>query len=329
MKKKIILFLFLSIFLFGCGNETNEVNDASNNNSTPDHSLYYAYSDYTNNTNSIYKINIKNDKKETILNTSETISSMQMDNNKLYAIFTNRVGYINKGNISYITDEDEYVGRYKIKNNILYYGKDNNNMSDEIYERFAMKNISSGSVTILSDYGISQLLIDDNIYFKANSGSDVLNLVKYNLNGSNKSIITSGNIGQLIKGGDYIYFINYSDNNSIYKVKTDGTGLTKVVEGPINFTNVYANPIDGHTNMGVIDNYLYFINTKDNNKLYKTDGTNNFVIVDSAVNSIYIKGDYIYYDYKDYSKVGVYLLDKDGKEIKQVINIDYVEYFVD
>ena len=329
MKKNVILFLFVSIFLFGCEKNIEGVNDKLSGNNLPGHTLYYSYSDYNNNTNSIYSVNIKTNAKETILNTSETILSMQKDDGKIYAIFTNRIGYVNKGKISYLTGEDEYVARYKVKNNILYYGKDNNNMSDDIYERLTMKNVSSGAETLLSDYGISQLLVDDNIYFKANSGVDVLNLLKYNLDGTDKKIINTGNIGQLIKGGDYIYFINYSDNNSIYKVKTNGTELTKVVEGPINFTLVYANPIDGNTNMGVIDNYLYYINTKDNNKLYKTDGSNISVVIDSAINSIYIKDNYIYCDYKDYSKSGIYLLDKDGKEIKQAANVDYVEYFID
>lgn len=324
MKKYSYLILILIIFLTGCVKENGTQKTIDN---LPNDQLYYAKSDYVNGKNYIINVDILKDKETTILETTDTILGLKISNNKVYAIFTNRVGYVANNKISYITSLEEYVSRFTVLNDIIYYGKDNNSLSDDIYERLASKNYDKTNEKIINDVGISQLLVDDYIYFKPNTGSDVLKVLRYNLDGTNKKEIYNHSIGYLIKHNDYLYFLNY-DDSYLYKIKTDGSLLTKMTSEPVTLTNHYTNIINGYYSMGVIDNYLYYLNGSDN-KLYKTDGVNNSVVINDSLSSIYIKGDYIYCDYASFDKSGIYLLDKNGVEIKKVASIEYSEYIID
>lgn len=322
--KKIFLGIACLLFLTGCtGNDNKTVN-----NDLPKHHLYYVENDYQNNSTSVIDVNVASGYKKTLLNANNSALMINYDNGKIYAIFTNRIGYINNGKIKYITSEDEYVARYDVNDNKVYYGKDNNNMSDNIFERLAMEDADGKNEKIINEAGISQLLVDDYIYYKPSSGSDVLNLLRYNLDGTNKKILYTGSVGQLAKFGDYLYFINYNDSTSLYRIKRDGTEPKKMIQGPLNFGTAYANQVNGYNNIGVIDNYLYYINPNDSNKVYKTDGTNNEKIIDASATSIYIKDNYIYCNFADYNKMGIYLLDSTGKEIKKIVDYDYGEYIV-
>jgi len=322
MKKIFFVLLFLT-FLAGCSS-TETKSDTNKDLSLPNHTLYYIENDYQNSHNYIKEVEVNSRETKTILDTTETISMLNYDNGKVYAIFTNKVGYVSNNKINYLTEDDEYVARFTIKDSKLYYGKDNNNMSDDIFERLAVKDNGD---KIINNYGISQLIVDDYIYFKPNSGEDVTKLLRYNLDGSNKTILYNGLINQLIKKDDFLYFVDYKDN-SIYKIKEDGTNLSKIVTGPVTFINAYVNQISGIYNMGVIDDYLYYINSLDSGKLYKTDGINNTKVVDDMVTSIFIKDDYIYINYNNYNKQGIYVLNKDGIELSKLIDYDYGEYII-
>ncbi len=324
MKKLFYIIICLMFTLVGCTKKEDNIV----NSNKPNHQLYYIESDYQKGTSSIININMATGKEEVLLNTTEGISMLQYNNNKIYALFTNRVGYVDNGKIKYITSEDEYVSRFGVHNGIVYYGKNNNNASDDIFERFAMKDVSGKNEKIINDVGISQLLVDNYIYYKPDSGSDVMKLLRYDLDSTNKVELYDKSIGQLTKFGDYLYFIDYTDNSSLYRMKYDGTDIKRMVQGPLKLSNANVNQINGYTNMGVIDNYLYYINTNDGNKIYRTDGNNSEIVMNAAVTSIYVKDSYIYCNYNDYKKSGVYLLDKTGKEIQRITNTDVLEYIV-
>lgn len=326
MKKLLILIILLIIFVSGCSNENDNTNN--NNNNYPNHYVYYFVNDYDNNTTDIFEVNVSSGKETKLITVDLGVSMIKYDDNKLYAIFNNRVGYIKNNSIEYITTEDEYVARFDVKDGFIYYGKDNNNGSDNIFEQLAMKDIDGENEKIISSVGISQLVVDDYIYYKPNSGTDISKLVRYNLDGSEKTILFDKSIGQIIKNGDYIYYVNYNDEGSVYKIKYDGTNIVKMIQGPINFSNSRVNQVDGYTNMSVIDDYLYYIDSNEGHKLYKTTGDTRTIVIDASIYEIYIEDEYIYCKYSDYNKPGVYLLDKTGKELKQITDKNIVEYIV-
>lgn len=319
MKKLLFIGLILILLMSGCSKKEKTENS--------NHFIYYTIIDFNSMKTNLNKINTKTLEKEILIETDKSVFMIRYDNNKIYAICDNKVAYIDNNKINYISSADEYVTRYSVSDDNIYYTKDNS-ISDENFEKFAMKNISNNNIKIIHEMGISQLIVDDYIYYKPNSGSEVKKLLKYNLDGTNKKILYENLIGQMIKYDDYLYFVNYDDNKSLYKMKSDGSNIKKLLEGPFEFNNYTYNQIDGYTNMGVIDNYLYFINSKDNFKLYKTNEMDTTKVIDESLSSINIIDNNIYITYKDYNKKGIYLFDENTKTTKQIINELITEYIV-
>jgi hypothetical protein len=73
--------------------------------------------------------------------------------------------------------------------------------------------------------------------------------------------------------GDWLYFLNYSDNGQLYKMKTDGTNKAKVNE-------------DGFHCVNVVGDWIYYasqsINNPSEQRMFKikTDGSGKVEICD-------------------------------------------------
>lgn len=67
--------------------------------------------------------------------------------------------------------------------------------------------------------------------------------------------------------GDWIYYTNADEGNSLFKIKVDGTGRTKLID-------------DDSVIIGIINDWLYYHNNSDNSKVYRVriDGAENSVI---------------------------------------------------
>jgi predicted small secreted protein len=99
---------------------------------------------------------------------------------------------------------------------------------------------------------------------------------------------TNGNLvngGLFAKQGDWIYFRNKYENFSLYKMKLDGSNITKVSN------------IDCHA-INIIGEWIYFSNGSDEHRIYKmkTDGTQVVKINnDKYVGRMLVVGNWIYY----------------------------------
>lgn len=90
---------------------------------------------------------------------------------------------------------------------------------------------------------------------------------------------------RLVIEGDKLYFVNDSDNRSIYTAKTDGTGLRKLTTDPVN---------KGVNNLVVHNGYVYFSDASG--YLFRTDADgSNIFSYGQKVWSISAEGNYIYY----------------------------------
>lgn len=128
--------------------------------------------------------------------------------------------------------------------------------------------------------------------------------------GNTNSNISNG--GMSVMDQEWIYFMNYSDNGFLYKVKTDGSQEQKITD----LSAVYLN---------ISDNVLYFINTSDNQKLYRmnTDGTQIKQLTDFAVMNAMLSMDWIYFikvgdstNNTEYNRI--YKIKPDGTNLNQV-----------
>lgn len=138
---------------------------------------------------------------------------------------------------------------------------------------------------------------------------------------------SESHIGDVKQSGDWIYYVN---NGSLYKMKTDWSGKTKIA--------------DKAFQLRIDDGKIYYLDDSVLCNLYKinTDGTENTKLNDDIVSSFAISGDWIYYCTKksndemneleskstpDELKTiiigGVYKMKTDGSEKTKLADIDF------
>lgn len=115
--------------------------------------------------------------------------------------------------------------------------------------------------------------------------------------------------------GDWIYYRNSSDNNTLYKIKTGGTEKTKLN----NDDTLYIN---------IIGNWIYYTNGNDNHTIYKikTDGTEKTKLNNDDSFSINVIGDWIYYNSN--SDYFIYKIKTDGSEKSKLSNHLFSSLFI-
>ncbi|GLC31679.1 DUF5050 domain-containing protein [Clostridium omnivorum] len=156
--------------------------------------------------------------------------------------------------------------------------------------------------------------------------------------------------GQVIAQiGDWVYYLNIWDNNYLYRIKTDGTGKTRLLaEGfytsinvkdsyiyfaELNSGSIYRMNLDGTNkvkmcdgttwNMQLDGSYLYFSNSNDE-RLYKVNVLTNIktMVIDQPIRQYRVSGDWVYFD-NEYFTYGLYKVKTDGTAL-QLLRKDYL-----
>ena len=123
------------------------------------------------------------------------------------------------------------------------------------------------------------------------NASDEYKLYKIRTDGTGRTKLNNDTSLNINLEGEFIYYTNISDANKIYKIKVDGTGRTKLNSDEAAFLNV--------------DNgWLYYANVADEYKIYKlkTDGTGRVKISDYSAAFINVNNGYIYYSDLEYNQ---------------------------
>ncbi|MBU3191368.1 cell wall-binding repeat-containing protein [Clostridium bowmanii] len=140
-------------------------------------------------------------------------------------------------------------------------------------------------------------------------------IYKLKTDGTGKTKICSDDAREMMVMGDWIYYCNYSDSGKLYKIKVDGSSRTKIVDDACNRINISGN-------------YIYYFKNKETSwtnfttNLYriKIDRTENMKIPsDEKIRFLVVEGDFIYYstyiDEKDTGKgMSIFKMRTDGTE---------------
>ncbi len=99
---------------------------------------------------------------------------------------------------------------------------------------------------------------------------------------ANRSI---NNGGSIVQQGDWIYFANNNDESKLYKMKSDGSGITKLSD------DRYVSHIN------VVGGWVYYTNGGDGIMIYKirTDGSERLQLNDVFSYDVQVVDDWIYY----------------------------------
>lgn len=139
-------------------------------------------------------------------------------------------------------------------------------------------------------------------------------LYKVKLDGKDLTKLSDDNIHSPIVVGEWIYYVNKSDNYRIYKMKVDGSNVKNINnEQTIRFN--------------IVNNYLYYITKDDNqyNSIYKikNDGTDKKIIIDKyklgIATPIIVYNDYIYYTIMEQYSTNLYRCKEDGTDKKMIL----------
>jgi len=148
-----------------------------------------------------------------------------------------------------------------------------------------------------------------------------VSLWKSSLDGKTKKRISNDNANNIQVLGDWIYYSNVSDGDKLYKIKTDGTGRTRLTKtSAVHFLlvnqdwvvysykqdlyKIRTNGTDGSIlskdnpgSMNTDGKYVYYMNNDDNHALYRIrlDGQMRKKLTDNLSTSIHIIDDWIYY----------------------------------
>ena len=194
----------------------------------------------------------------------------------------------------------------------------------------------------LVNTGFSVVDSDDEWMYYVNT-ADKSKLYKKSVSGVDNSPISDDKVGYINLLGDWVYYINYTDDSKIYKVRTDGTQKQKVSDDMASCLNILSGKIyyinhSDRARIYVIDsqgrrqlcsdsasmlsagsnNFLYYVNTLDDNKLYKYLLTNNTksTVSDVSVQFLNVLGDSsVFYTGKNgllYASSGTYYSNPNG-----------------
>ncbi len=142
----------------------------------------------------------------------------------------------------------------------------------------------NNQTTISYDWAVAWVdIVGDTMYYKCYNNY-IARIVKADLNGNNKMDVSTDEPSGFIRNSDgtfrfwyyhsehiindWLYYVNVTDQRTIYKVKLDGTERTKITTDSVTDTN--------YEDIQIYDNYIFYRNSLDGNKVYriKTDGSN-------------------------------------------------------
>jgi len=104
------------------------------------------------------------------------------------------------------------------------------------------------------------------------------------LDGSNVKKLNQEASKNLISDGEWVYYLNEEDNDTLYRIRSDGTQRVQITNDAIKCYNI-------------LNEWIYYSNHDDNDSLYriKSDCTEKTKIIEGKTSHIYVYGDWIYY----------------------------------
>lgn len=143
-----------------------------------------------------------------------------------------------------------------------------------------------------SKYNYKITVVDENGEGNFSEAIEVITREKVNEMGNSGNNIA--NDGYASEQGEWIYFVNKSGFNSLYKVRKDGTSIKKLFDGSIQ-------------NINVVDDWIYFLNFSSGFSIckIKTDGSGYSELLKGLFFNFTIKGDWLYYENNGINKINL------------------------
>lgn len=201
---------------------------------------------------------------------------------------------------------------------------------DSLVDEILLTSSSIGLVntrgnTVCNSYNFGIAAINGDWIYYTTGLFEKSELYKIRTDGTGKTKISDDYAEEINVLGDWIYYANLTDNYRVYKIKTDGTGKTKVIS-------------DKTGDINIIGDWIYYANDDDNLRLYKikTDGTGRVKLGDDQATFLDVINQTIYYTNVD-DDFKLYKINTDGtgreklvdESVSRIYVADWFIYYVD
>ena len=157
----------------------------------------------------------------------------------------------------------------------LYEQKEHN--TGEVHKESPLSSFITLIILLVIGAGLTYLIFIHQALPKENKSAEIVSTVYGNTQGN----VNSGGIA--VRDGDNIYFANFIDDQKLYGIKADGTGLRKICNNSVSYINFY-------------EGWIYYCNFNDSDKIYKIkpDGSENKRVYKWKTKYLNISGGYFF-----------------------------------
>ena len=243
--------------------------------------------------------------------------------NFIYGIKENGLYKINKNTyeVSMIVEKD--VNKFINYKKDIYFltGKEN---------KLIYVNSETKEQKDLGIKNVKEVLVDENYIFACITDLEKSILVRINKDGTDKKELTKNEkVSYVIQDLNRLIFVNKGDDNKIYSVNKDGSDLKKILDVKSVSDSGDTEYIDGDKYMFVKDDFLYYINTEDNENLWKASLTSDVKeeILHTSIDVLEFMNNTIFY--KNKNERGIYLYNLDTNFTSQISQRLIKEFIVE
>lgn len=317
----LTLYVFTQFYIYYKDNNYRYLAD-ENVKKQPVYDMYYVSVGYTYSPKSSLNSMKSNGFEETLVYKDLGFSHITPYGENIYGIKDDSIVKLNK-----LTNEVTVVHEKEVTKYAMY--------NDEIYAIVGSSNkliyidSKTNESRELGIGNVSEVLVDQNCLYLCVDETSKKVLVKLNKNGTGRQDLTKNeNVSYIIQNDSKIFFVNKADDNKIYSVNKDGTGIGKVADIKSVTDTGAISDIDGSKYIFTVKNNLYYINTDDKRNLWKInlDDKTTEKIISMPVDILEKVEDTVFYKVKD--EKGVYLFNLETRFTSQVSSRLITEFVV-
>ncbi len=283
--------------------------------------MYYISEGYTKeapNTVMLYKAT---DESRTKIEGSEGFSNIKLVGDKLYGLVETKLYSIDTTTLEKIEYSLSGIEEYIVKGNKIYcYVKAKKDEKTGIY----VYDIDTKKATHIIKIEAFQFVMDDMYIFVVTKGKTAKSIVRYNINGSGRTVLTDKQIvSHMMLNESNIYFVS---DETLYKMSKTGKDIVKITEDKIYLD---ADLKGGYSleNMVAVKNHMvYYISKTDKNILSAVDmnKAEKQSLTKKTVESVKIVDHILYF--KLNSELGFYKVNLETGKMEQITSIRGSEY---
>lgn len=228
--------------------------------------MYYLSEGYSKDAKPNVVLYKASDESRTSIEGTENFYNIKLINGNLYGVAEGKLYVINLETKEKSELLNKDVKEYIIKGDkIYYYFEADKKEKTGIYVYDNTNRQDEQLINIV----IYQMLLDDNYIYVVSKGKTEKSLVRYNLNGSGRTILSNKEIIthiQIVKGN--IYFIA---NNQLYKVSKSGKDLTRIFDEELYIDSDIKKEYSAKSIFAVAEDVVYYISNSEEKELCRYD----------------------------------------------------------